>query len=182
MASWKRVKIAIQAMVSSPIVAILLPVNSRVEPSVILIAAYVVLHSARLPRPRNYVGLRKTLYVMLPKHAQEILLHAQPMLLYPMVSTMALAVTSMFPSHAAVGKSCGSNNLACASGQCTSISKQCQMIGASMNLQNACPNQNQNANCQVSCQDPTQANQCIILQAPLIDGSPCGKILYTLLQ
>jgi hypothetical protein len=71
------------------------------------------------------------------------------------------------------GKSCGSNGMACASGQCTSLSTQCQTIGASMNLQNACPNQN-NPNCQVSCQDPTQSNQCVVLQSQLIDGSPCG--------
>ena len=76
-------------------------------------------------------------------------------------------------SPIAAGKSCGSNGLACASGQCTSISKQCQMIGASMNLQSACPSKDQN--CQVSCQDPTQSNQCVVLQSQLIDGSPCGE-------
>jgi Disintegrin len=76
-------------------------------------------------------------------------------------------------SLVAAGKSCGSNGLACASGQCTSISKQCQMIGASMNLQSACPSKDQN--CQVSCQDPTQSNQCVVLQSQLIDGSPCGE-------
>src|SRR5882762_5751830 len=68
-------------------------------------------------------------------------------------------------SYFAVGKGCGSGGLACASGQCTSVSLQCQTIGASMGLQDACPNQN-NQNCQVSCQDPT-SNQCVVLQSQL---------------
>ncbi|KAJ7785669.1 Metallo-peptidase family M12-domain-containing protein [Mycena metata] len=72
------------------------------------------------------------------------------------------------------GQSCGPNNLACASGQCTSVSLQCQMLGASMNLTTECPNQSSNT-CAVSCQDPTQSNQCILLTALLIDGSPCGQ-------
>ncbi|KAJ7451147.1 zinc metalloprotease [Mycena latifolia] len=71
------------------------------------------------------------------------------------------------------GQSCGANNLACASGQCTSVSLQCQMLGSSMNLTRECPNQSSNT-CQVSCQDPSQSNQCILLTALLIDGSPCG--------
>lgn len=50
---------------------------------------------------------------------------------------------------------------------------QCQQLGASMNLTKECPNQSSNT-CQVSCQDPTQSNQCILLTALLVDGSPCG--------
>src|SRR5712672_3168717 len=46
-----------------------------------------------------------------------------------------------------------------------------------MNLQAACPKQNDQT-CKVSCQDPTASNQCVILDSPLIDGSPCG--LFTL--
>ncbi|THH30380.1 hypothetical protein EUX98_g3806 [Antrodiella citrinella] len=71
------------------------------------------------------------------------------------------------------GQSCGSNGLACANGVCTSLDKQCQTVGASMNLTKACPSPN-NKSCQVSCQDPTTANQCVVLQSALIDGSPCG--------
>ncbi|KAJ7151650.1 Metallo-peptidase family M12-domain-containing protein [Mycena filopes] len=71
------------------------------------------------------------------------------------------------------GQSCGANNLACASGQCTSVSLQCQMLGSSMNLTTECPNQSSNT-CAVSCQDPTRSDQCILLTALLIDGSPCG--------
>ncbi|KAH9949455.1 Metallo-peptidase family M12-domain-containing protein [Amylocystis lapponica] len=71
------------------------------------------------------------------------------------------------------GKSCGSNGLTCASGQCTSLSLQCQTAGASMNLTTACANQD-NKSCQVACQDPTSSNQCVVLQAALIDGSSCG--------
>ncbi|TBU37369.1 Metallo-peptidase family M12B Reprolysin-like-domain-containing protein [Dichomitus squalens] len=71
------------------------------------------------------------------------------------------------------GKSCGSNGLACASGQCTSLSQQCQLVGASMGLSKACPS-NDDKSCQVSCQDPNNSNQCVVLQSALIDGSPCG--------
>jgi len=71
------------------------------------------------------------------------------------------------------GQSCGGGGLACASGHCTSVSQQCQTIGASMNLTQACPNQG-SATCQVSCQDPHQSGQCIVLTALLLDGSPCG--------
>jgi len=42
-----------------------------------------------------------------------------------------------------------------------------------MNLTTACPTQS-SSTCQVSCQDPTQSNQCILLTALLVDGSPCG--------
>ncbi|KAF8486694.1 Metallo-peptidase family M12-domain-containing protein [Gautieria morchelliformis] len=71
------------------------------------------------------------------------------------------------------GKSCGSNGLACASGQCTSESQQCQTIGASMGLTTACHNKG-DTSCQVSCQDPQNSGQCMVLQAQLVDGSPCG--------
>ncbi|KAI0005423.1 Metallo-peptidase family M12-domain-containing protein [Russula compacta] len=71
------------------------------------------------------------------------------------------------------GKSCGPNGLACASGQCTSLAQQCQQLGASMNLQSACPSRGDQT-CMVSCQDPTTPNQCVVLDTLLIDGSPCG--------
>ena len=53
------------------------------------------------------------------------------------------------------------------------LAEQCQTVGASMNLQKACPSQNDKS-CQVSCQDPTTSNQCVVLQSQLVDGSPCG--------
>ncbi|KAF8887708.1 Metallo-peptidase family M12-domain-containing protein [Infundibulicybe gibba] len=70
------------------------------------------------------------------------------------------------------GQSCGSGNLKCATGQCTSLDLQCQTIGASMNLTTGCSSRNDQS-CQVSCQDP-RSNGCILLSAPLIEGSPCG--------
>ncbi|KAF8507570.1 Metallo-peptidase family M12-domain-containing protein [Hysterangium stoloniferum] len=70
------------------------------------------------------------------------------------------------------GQSCGSG-LACASGQCTSLSKQCQTVGSSMGLTAACPNKG-DTSCRVSCADPQSNSQCVVLQAQLIDGSPCG--------
>ncbi|KAH9938983.1 Metallo-peptidase family M12B Reprolysin-like-domain-containing protein [Epithele typhae] len=71
------------------------------------------------------------------------------------------------------GQSCGSDGLACASGQCTSLDQQCAQVGASMGLKSACPSNNDKS-CQVSCEDPNNSNQCVVLQSNLINGSPCG--------
>ncbi|KAF7367419.1 Zinc metalloprotease [Mycena sanguinolenta] len=91
------------------------------------------------------------------------------------VAEMCTGTSSLCPDDVVVpnGQSCGSNGLACASGLCTSVALQCQQLGGSMNLTKACPNQSSQT-CQVSCQDPTQSNQCILLTALLVDGSPCG--------
>ncbi|KAL5518495.1 hypothetical protein ACEPAH_177 [Sanghuangporus vaninii] len=73
------------------------------------------------------------------------------------------------------GQSCGSDagdSLACANGVCTSLSQQCRIVGASLNLTQAC--QRQDTSCRVSCQDPSNPSQCIQLQSQLIDGSSCG--------
>ncbi|KAJ7585607.1 Metallo-peptidase family M12-domain-containing protein [Mycena floridula] len=88
---------------------------------------------------------------------------------------MCTGTTATCPADvmAANGKSCGAGDLACASGQCTSVSKQCATVGASMGLKEECPNRSDNT-CQISCQDPTRSNQCILLSSLLIDGSPCG--------
>jgi hypothetical protein len=88
------------------------------------------------------------------------------------------------------GQSCGPDELACANGQCTSVARksrvharsflssqsfleQCQMVGMSMNLTRACPTRS-NRGCQISCQSPRDPTACVILQAQLVDGSPCG--------
>jgi len=77
------------------------------------------------------------------------------------------------PDHfASNGKSCGSG-LNCASGLCTSLSLQCQSVGGSMGFHTSCPNHG-DTSCQVSCQDTTKANTCVLLGALLVDGSPCG--------
>ncbi|KAF9785898.1 Metallo-peptidase family M12-domain-containing protein [Thelephora terrestris] len=71
------------------------------------------------------------------------------------------------------GQSCGSGGLACADGICTSLDLQCQSAGSTLGLTKACPAKNDKS-CQVSCQDPGTANQCIVLQTQLANGSPCG--------
>ncbi|KAK2462101.1 hypothetical protein APHAL10511_006564 [Amanita phalloides] len=77
------------------------------------------------------------------------------------------------PNHFAPnGQSCGSG-LSCASGLCTSLSLQCQKIGGAMGYNTSCPSHG-DTSCQVSCQDPTKANTCVLLGALLVDGSPCG--------
>lgn len=97
------------------------------------------------------------------------------------------------------GTPCG-EGLACASGTCTSRDRmssvfrlsshvlimigigQCQAVGVSLDLKMACKTQNDKT-CSVSCQDPTKPNQCVVLQTPLLDGTPCGEkysiLLYT---
>lgn len=51
--------------------------------------------------------------------------------------------------------------------------EQCQTVGASLNLTTACPSSG-DSTCQVSCQDPSNPSQCIVLNSQLVDGSPCG--------
>ncbi|KAL7419446.1 hypothetical protein Q5752_006284 [Cryptotrichosporon argae] len=70
------------------------------------------------------------------------------------------------------GTGCG-GGLACASGQCTSLDLQCQDKGGSLNLTQAC-NQKGATSCIVTCADPSDADNCLVLQTALIDGSPCG--------
>ncbi|KAF8624848.1 hypothetical protein AX15_005729 [Amanita polypyramis BW_CC] len=72
------------------------------------------------------------------------------------------------------GESCGTR-LNCASGLCTSPSLQCQSIGSSMGYNKSCPIHGDKS-CQVSCQDSTIANTCVLLGALLVDGSPCGTL------
>jgi hypothetical protein len=52
-------------------------------------------------------------------------------------------------------------------------SEQCQAAGASMGLSQPCPRFNDQS-CSLSCQDPQNPQQCVLLQTPLVDGSPCG--------
>ncbi|CCA69414.1 related to ADAM protease ADM-B [Serendipita indica DSM 11827] len=70
------------------------------------------------------------------------------------------------------GQSCGADGLACAMGTCTSVSQQCRIVGASLNLTEAC--RTSDTSCQISCTDPKNPAQCIVLNSQLVDGSPCG--------
>lgn len=74
--------------------------------------------------------------------------------------------------HTPDGDSCG-DGLTCASGQCTSLNRQCQRAGSSLGLTTACGQRNDRS-CIVTCQSPNNTRQCIVLNSPLIDGSPCG--------
>jgi hypothetical protein len=56
----------------------------------------------------------------------------------------------------------------------TDYPEQCQIVGASLNLTTACPS-SAAATCQVSCQDPQNPSQCVVLNSQLVDGSPCGE-------
>lgn len=71
------------------------------------------------------------------------------------------------------GSSCGSG-LQCASGHCTSRDQQCQQQSqAAYSFTRACSVTADNS-CSVSCQDPSNANSCIVLQQNFIDGTECG--------
>jgi len=73
------------------------------------------------------------------------------------------------------GTSCGASGqgLSCASGHCTSLDLQCQAAGQSLGLKKACGQKNDRT-CTVACKDPKNDHLCQLLQAVLIDGSPCG--------
>ncbi|UOH83270.1 hypothetical protein LQV05_005990 [Cryptococcus neoformans] len=71
------------------------------------------------------------------------------------------------------GTSCGSDGLKCASGTCTSLDQQCRTAGATMGLSEAC-GQRDDTSCVVTCKDPNSTSSCVVLQTPLVDGSPCG--------
>ncbi|KAF9652066.1 hypothetical protein BDM02DRAFT_3162133 [Thelephora ganbajun] len=91
------------------------------------------------------------------------------------VSEFCTGNSSMCPTDITKsnGQSCGNGGLACANGICTSLDLQCQSAGSTLGLTKACPTKNDRS-CQVSCQDPRTANQCVVLQTQLVDGSPCG--------
>lgn len=173
-------------------------VNSSPGQRAIRKAVRVVRTNVRLRLARKCVGPPRTRLVIWPKCAPVIrqLAHRTKWLRTVRggsISRGLVVPNLLFFS----GQSCGSGDLACASGVCTSVSReykppfvlslvsaqintrlvQCQMIGGSMGLKEGCPNRSDNS-CQVSCKDPDVPNQCRILSALLVDGSPCGRPFF----
>ena len=191
MVSSNKERIAIQGVMQRQAVVIPAPVNSNLALCVTPQVARVALVNAPLPRQHRCVDLQRTLGVTLRKRARAIHLRAPQIGLHRMVSSNALPSLQVSDSHQ--GKSCGSG-LACASGVCTSpscryirsdrilfhsylnMAVQCQSIGGSMGLNASCPNRG-DTSCQVSCQDPTKPNTCLLLGTLLVDGSPCGMFV-----
>ena len=62
-----------------------------------------------------------------------------------------------------------------------SYPEQCQTVGASLNLSKACDTKG-DTSCQVSCQDPSNSGRCLVLQAQLINGSPCGNSVIIIIS
>jgi len=58
------------------------------------------------------------------------------------------------------------------------FTEQCATVGGSLSLTEACPSKG-DTSCQLLCQDPTDGHQCVVLQAQLIDGSPCGEHYFS---
>ncbi|EPQ28565.1 uncharacterized protein PFL1_03869 [Pseudozyma flocculosa PF-1] len=72
------------------------------------------------------------------------------------------------------GSSCG-DGLSCANGLCTSRDLQCRQASTgSMSFSRACSASNANG-CSLTCQDPSTANRCLILQQTFVDGTSCGN-------
>ncbi|KAA1107099.1 hypothetical protein PGT21_002103 [Puccinia graminis f. sp. tritici] len=78
-------------------------------------------------------------------------------------------------SFAQNGLSCGASGagLSCAAGKCTSRDQQCQAQDPKLGLKQACDPE-ASMDCRIACKDPNQPNQCVVLEAKFVEGSPCG--------
>ncbi|CAM0138165.1 unnamed protein product [Umbelopsis sp. WA50703] len=74
--------------------------------------------------------------------------------------------------HVSDGNSCGNGTMYCASGLCTSRSAQCAQRGARLNITTECSFQQDS--CQISCEDPSDPNNCLALSGMFLDGTNCG--------
>ncbi|GJJ08889.1 hypothetical protein Clacol_003109 [Clathrus columnatus] len=158
----KETKNAIQDLEFNHVVVIQQRVNLMQERRAILLMVLVVLQNVNLRQALKFVGLHWILDVIFRKCVMGHRLLVRGIELNQMVGFI---FSKRLP--------CGPNGQSCASGQCTSLALQCQTVGASLGLEFACPSKG-DTSCQVSCQTPSVPSQCTILQAQLIDGSPCG--------
>lgn len=70
------------------------------------------------------------------------------------------------------GSLCANGTLQCASGVCTSRDEQCMASGLRLSVTQDCPFQKDS--CQVSCADPTDPGNCLLLSGVFLDGTECG--------
>ncbi|ORY90345.1 Metallo-peptidase family M12-domain-containing protein [Syncephalastrum racemosum] len=70
------------------------------------------------------------------------------------------------------GTVCGNSTLKCASGVCTSRDEQCIARGLRLSVTEDCPFQEDS--CQVSCADPLNPGNCLVLSGVFLDGTECG--------
>lgn len=70
------------------------------------------------------------------------------------------------------GSSCASGTMKCASGICTSRDQQCMARGLRQNISEQCSFQQDS--CLISCTDPKDSRNCLMLSGMFLDGTECG--------
>ncbi|KAI7902272.1 Metallo-peptidase family M12-domain-containing protein [Cokeromyces recurvatus] len=70
------------------------------------------------------------------------------------------------------GTSCANGTMKCASGICTSRDQQCMARGLRQNISEQCSFQQDS--CLISCSDPKEPNNCLMLSGIFLDGTECG--------
>ncbi|KAI7885183.1 zincin [Lichtheimia hyalospora FSU 10163] len=70
------------------------------------------------------------------------------------------------------GSPCGNNTMQCASGVCTSRDEQCIARGMRLGVTQDCSFQHDS--CQISCADPSDPGNCLVLSGVFLDGTECG--------
>ena len=70
------------------------------------------------------------------------------------------------------GSLCGNNTMQCASGVCTSRDEQCIARGMRLGVTEDCSFQHDS--CQISCADPSDPGNCLVLSGVFLDGTECG--------
>ncbi|RCH85886.1 hypothetical protein CU098_005238, partial [Rhizopus stolonifer] len=74
------------------------------------------------------------------------------------------------------GTSCANNTMKCASGICTSRDQQCMTRGLRQNISTQCSFQKDS--CLISCTDPKDTRNCLMLSGMFLDGTECGLAGY----
>ncbi|KAI9470806.1 MAG: Metallo-peptidase family M12-domain-containing protein [Benjaminiella poitrasii] len=74
------------------------------------------------------------------------------------------------------GTSCANGTMKCASGSCTSRDQQCMARGLRQNISEQCSFQRDS--CLISCTDPKEPNNCLMLSGMFLDGTECGLAGY----
>ncbi|KAI8977943.1 Metallo-peptidase family M12-domain-containing protein [Pilobolus umbonatus] len=70
------------------------------------------------------------------------------------------------------GTSCMNGTMKCASGICTSRDQQCMTRGLRQNIVEECSFQKDS--CLISCTDPDETRNCLMLSGMFLDGTECG--------
>ncbi|KAI8330144.1 Metallo-peptidase family M12-domain-containing protein [Choanephora cucurbitarum] len=74
------------------------------------------------------------------------------------------------------GSSCANDTMKCASGVCTSRDQQCMSRGLRQNISTQCSFQKDS--CLISCTDPKDTENCLVLSGMFLDGTECGLAGY----